>query len=201
MLDLKNNLPKSTAKSRVMGVPKERRQDQRYSVAATADATELKSQTKVSGRISDIGPGGCYFEAMSPFGAGADLRVRITRSNVTFTAKAKVLYSTGGMGMGLLFSDMEPDQREVLSQWLGELSGSGVEPLAPAAPQGPETHHATGVGPGGRHDVEHAPESAADAGRSTDETRNVLNELITMLTQKRFLSESEGKALLRRLLS
>jgi hypothetical protein len=57
MLDLKNNPPKSMAKSRVMSTPKERQQEPRYSVAAMADATELKSQTRVSGRISDIGPG------------------------------------------------------------------------------------------------------------------------------------------------
>jgi hypothetical protein len=201
MLDLKNNIPKSTAKSRVMGTPKERRQDPRYSVAAMADATELRSQTRVSGRISDIGPGGCYFEAMSPFAVGADLRVRITRSEQTFVANARVLYSTGGMGMGLLFSQMEPDQRELLNRWVGELSGSGVEPLAPvavAANVGEESHGVSGRH--GAHEFEHEPEAAAVAGRSNDEQRNVLNELIITLIRKRVLTDAEGKALLRKLL-
>jgi hypothetical protein len=202
MLDLKNNPTKSTAKSRVMGVPKERRQEPRYSVAAMADATELRSQTRVSGRISDIGMGGCYFEAMSPFAVGADLRVRITRSEQTFVANAKVLYSTGGMGMGLLFSQMEPDQREVLRRWVGELSGSGVEPLAPvAASVGAETPTAE-VAPttGSGHELEREPEAAAAAGKANDEQRNVLNELIITLIRKRVLTDAEGKALMRRLL-
>jgi hypothetical protein len=200
MLDLKNNPAKSTAKSRVMGTPKERRQEPRYSVAAMADATELKSQTRVSGRISDIGPGGCYFEAMSPFAVGSDLRVRITRSEQTFVANAKVLYSTGGMGMGLLFSQMEPDQRELLHRWVGELSGSGVEPLAPVAANAGAETHAAGVEHRGAHEFEQEPEAAAALGRSNDEQRNVLNELIITLIRKRVLTDAEGKALMRRLL-
>lgn len=203
MLDLKNNIPKSTAKARVMGAPKERRQDPRYSVAAMADATELRSQTRVSGRISDIGPGGCYFEAMSPFAVGSDLRVRITRSEQTFVANAKVLYSTGGMGMGLLFSQIEPDQRELLTRWVGELSGSGVEPLAPVAAialSGGAESSAAAVERGGTHEFEQEPEGAAAAGRANDEQRNVLNELIITLIRKRVLTDAEGKALMRKLL-
>jgi hypothetical protein len=200
MPDLKNNPPKSTAKSRVMGTPKERRQEARYSVAAMADATELKSQTRVSGRISDIGPGGCYFEAMSPFAVASDLRVRITRSEQTFVANAKVLYSTGGMGMGLLFSQMEPDQRELLHRWVGELSGSGVEPLVPVAPSSATETHAAVVEHGSAPEFEQEPEGAAATARANDAQRKVLNELIITLIRKRVLTDAEGKALMTRLL-
>src|SRR5579863_2538676 len=124
--DLKKTPSKNATKLRPQGGGKERRSEPRFPVAAMAEATDIKSHTKITGRISDIGPGGCYFEVMSPFAIGAELRVRITRNQQTLTVSAKVLYSTGGMGMGLLFTQVEPQQGHVLHQWVGELSGSGA---------------------------------------------------------------------------
>ena len=131
--DLKKNPLKSGSKLRGQGGGKERRVEPRYPVAAMAEATDLRTNTRISGRISDIGNGGCYFEVMSPFAMGAELKVRITRNDLTLTASAKVLYSTGGMGMGLIFTKVEPDQRQLLHRWVGELSGSGVSPLTELA--------------------------------------------------------------------
>src|SRR5882757_11478706 len=130
MLDLKKS-PLKSAKLRSQSGGKERRSEPRYPFAAMVEATEIRSNTKINGRISDIGVGGCYVEVMSPFAIGADLKVRITRNEQTLTAKAKVLYSTGGMGMGLIFTGVDPDQRHILHHWVGELSGSGVSPLSP----------------------------------------------------------------------
>src|SRR5580704_17385587 len=129
MLDLKKSPLKNGSKLRAQGGGKERRVEPRYPVAAMAEATEIKSNTKVTGRISDIGIGGCYFEVMSPFAMGAELYVRITRNEKSLAANAKVLYSTGGMGMGLIFTNVAPEQRQILAAWVGELSGSGVSPL------------------------------------------------------------------------
>jgi hypothetical protein len=137
---------------------------------------------------------------MSPFAVASDLRVRITRSEQTFVANAKVPYSTGGMGMGLLFSQMEPDQRELLHRWVGELSGSGVEPLVPVAASGATETHAAVVQHGSAPEFEQEPEGAAATWRANDEQRNVLNELIITLIRKRVLTDAEGKALMRRLL-
>jgi hypothetical protein len=67
--DLKKDPLKNGTKSRGQDDSKERRAETRYSVGAVAEGTAIKSQTRVSRRISDIGPGGCYFEVMSPFAA------------------------------------------------------------------------------------------------------------------------------------
>ena len=89
-----------------------------------AEATDIKTHTRITGRISDIGLGGCYFEVMSPFARGADLQVRITRNEKTFRRVREVLYSTGGMGMGLIFTSIASGAAAVLAAWVGELSGS-----------------------------------------------------------------------------
>jgi hypothetical protein len=201
--DLKKTTPKSATKLRPEGSGKERRSEPRFSVAAMAEATDIKSHTKISGRISDIGPGGCYFEVMSPFANGAELRVRITRNRQTLTVSAKVLYSTGGMGMGLLFTQVEPEQRHLLHQWVGELSGSGVPPMPDpnVAAAGSNSAGASSSRIPGGAELVHEPEGAAERTGMNEDPRNVLNELITLLMRNRVLTDLEGKNLLRKLMT
>jgi PilZ domain-containing protein len=155
---------------------KERRNHPRYAVTAIAQALELQSNTRIGGRISDIGQGGCYMEVMSPFAIGTEVTVRITKDDSSFTAKARVSYSKGGMGMGMVFTAVEPGQRPVLDRWIGELSGN----LAPV-PRAEE--------------VEQEIESV---GNGRDEHRNSFNDLITTLIRKGVLTDAEGKPLLQK---
>ena len=199
--DLKKNPLKSGSKLRSPGGGKERRAEPRYPVAAMAEATDLRTNTRVTGRISDIGNGGCYFEVMSPFAMGAELKVKITRNDLTLTASAKVMYSTGGMGMGLIFTKVEPDQRQLLHRWVGELSGSGVSPLTELAHHaGPAAAPAVGVAESGA-ELQHEPAGAAERTGMNEEPRVVLNELITLLMRNRVLTDTEGKNLLRKLMT
>jgi hypothetical protein len=202
MLDLKKL--KNGATLRPQGGGKERRAEPRYPVAAMAEATDLKTHTRVSGRISDIGVGGCYFEVMSPFANGAEVHVRITRNQQAFAANAKVLYSTGGMGMGLIFTTIAPDQRQILLGWVGELSGSGVAPLQESGAVSASPSHGHGAGASaaasGAELVHEAPGAAERTGINED-PRIVLNELITLLMRNRVLTDTEGKNLLRKLLT
>jgi hypothetical protein len=203
MLDLKKSpMLKNGTKLRAQGGGKERRAEPRYPVAAMAEATDAKTHTRITGRISDIGLGGCYFEVMRPFAMGADLHVRITRNEKSVSAKAKVLYSTGGMGMGLIFTSIAPEQRQILAAWVGELSGSGVAPLQESGP----ASHAGAAGAGvpstanGAELFHEAPGAAERTGMNED-PRNVLNELITLLMRNRVLTDTEGKNLLRKLMT
>ncbi|MBV8515160.1 MAG: PilZ domain-containing protein [Acidobacteria bacterium] len=201
--DLKKPTAKNATKLRPPGGGKERRAEPRFPVAAMAEATDIKSHTRISGRISDIGPGGCYFEVMSPFAIGAELRVRITRNQQTLTASAKVLYSTGGMGMGLLFTQVEPEQRHVLHQWVGELSGNGVTQTHTFNPNGGPTGspEASASQILGGPELVREPEGPAERTGMNEDPRNVLNELITLLMRNRVLTDTEGKNLLRKLMT
>jgi hypothetical protein len=158
---------------------KERRNNPRYPFTATCDATEPKSHAKIIGRTSDLGHGGCYIDTIGPFPPGTTLVVRINRENETLTMEGKVAFAQPGMGMGLSFTKVEPDQQLVLDRWIGELSG---EPIAPPAPN---------------------PAAAQqDNGAKIPEVPPlyVMNELILLLLQKGVLSEAEGKSLLQKLL-
>jgi hypothetical protein len=165
--------------------PSERRRGTRYPFVAAAEVLELQSYTKVTGRTSDLGRGGCFIDTMSPFPEGTIVRVKLSLEQRTFEAQAKVVYSMSGMGMGLAFARMQPDHQKVLGGWIGMLSGKTR--MEPSAYQ-PEAREAAPPPP--------APDPPADF-----EPRFVLNELIITLMRKRVLSEAEGKSLLQKLMS
>jgi PilZ domain len=156
----------------------ERRRDTRYSFSAAAEAVHLQADTRLSGRISDLSRGGCYVDTLNPFPVGADIKIRIVKDNTSFVARATVLYSTSGNGMGLHFTQVEPDRLRVLEQWLAELRG--------------ESRPATDV-------LEQDPVEPAEESTSGEQSY-VINELIIALMRKRVLTETEGKAMLKKLM-
>lgn len=87
---------------------------------ASAEVTDLTSDTRLSARISELGVGGCYVDAMNPFPEGTAVRVRILRDRGAFETGAKVVYCHSACGMGLAFTDTPPNQRAVLEEWLAE---------------------------------------------------------------------------------
>ena len=159
--------------------PQERRVHPRYPFSAAAET--VYADTRLMGRTSDLSKGGCYVDTISPFPLGVEVRIRISRGNLTFVAQARVMYAAAGMGMGLMFTKIEPDRLQVLQEWLGELSGE-----SPAAqPQMLESS-----GPGQR---------AGSA--NNNEQQYVLNELIIALMRKQVLTDAEGKAMLKKLIN
>jgi hypothetical protein len=88
---------------------------------ASVEVTELKSGTKLSARTSEVGLGGCYVDALNPFANGTIVKLRIMRDQGAFEAKAKVAYSDPSFGMGLSFTEITPEQRVILENWLEEI--------------------------------------------------------------------------------
>ena len=178
--DSKKELPASAGLA-----PRERRAHPRYPFSAGAEVIDVSSGARLSARISDIGRGGCYADSISPFGLGKSVKLCITKDSDSFVALAKVVFSSGGMGMGLMFTSIDPEQRWTLEKWLSELRG---EPAAEH--EGPKEPKDSGVA------------GIIETAKSThSEQSYVLNELIVALMRKRVLTDAEGKALLQKLLS
>jgi PilZ domain-containing protein len=159
------------------GPSEERRVYPRYSLSAEAEIVESKSRTKMSARVSDLSRVGCYVEMMSPFPLGAQVKMRIMKNKTPFLAQASVAYSLDGMGMGLEFGALEPEQVLVLEKWLRELSGASLPDDEPSE----------------EDSLGHVPET------SHNESSYVLNEIIIALMRKGILTNREGKAMLHKL--
>ena len=149
----------------------------RYQFTATAEALDSQHRLRMSARTSDLGKGGCYLDTFSPFPMKTGVKLRITKEKVCFEAEATVVYSKMGMGMGLAFTFIDPQQMSVLEKWLGELSGSAPCELSV---------------------IQEHPTAPANGG-SAKEPGYVLKDLIVALMRKGTLSEEEGRTMLLRL--
>jgi hypothetical protein len=101
----------------------ERRNNDRHAFTASAEVVELGSGAKFSTRTTDLGPGGCFVDTMVPFPVGANVRVTVHKGKTQFETGGVVVYSQAGLGMGIAFETMEPQQRHALDTWLTELTG------------------------------------------------------------------------------
>lgn len=96
----------------------DRRKSARFAVSASADMLELRTRTRLSGRASDLGEGGCYVDTVTPFPAGTTVVLNLTSEHHKVHAMANVVYAHSGKGMGLAFAEMTPTQRGNLTAWL-----------------------------------------------------------------------------------
>jgi hypothetical protein len=169
-------LPDSTNEGSLTTNTPERRSEVRYPFIATAEVIELRSQTRVTGRCSDLSEGGCYIDTLAPFAADSAVRIIIQHDSREFQANAVVAYTHSSMGMGIKFMQMKHEFRNVLRYWIAELTGAPIPELIPAE----------------------APPYSVHSDDSDSNFRLVLNELITFLVQKKIITEMEGAELLIR---
>lgn len=159
----------------------ERRESVRFAVSASADMLELRTRTRLSGRASDLGAGGCYVDTVTPFPVGTSVVLNLTSENRNVHAMANVVYAHTGMGMGLAFAEMTPTQKANLSNWLRELSGEPPKHEEPCEADVPYLQEATAPEPG--------------AGNKTARLLDAMQELVSLLESKRVLTEAEVELL------
>jgi hypothetical protein len=73
----------------------------RCPLVASVEVTDLHSDTRLSARISELGAGGCYVDALTPFPEGTMIRLRIIRDQGAFESTGKVVYTHANFGMGV----------------------------------------------------------------------------------------------------
>ena len=167
-------LPDSANEGSLTTNTPERRSEVRYPFIATAEVIELRSQTRVTGRCSDLSEGGCY--TLAPFAADSAVRITIQHDSREFQANAVVAYAHPSMGMGIKFTEMKNEFRNLLRYWIADLTGEPIPEPIPAE----------------------APPYSVHSNDSDSNFRLVLNELITFLVRKKIITEMEGAELLIR---
>jgi PilZ domain-containing protein len=89
----------------------------RYLFVAPIELTDTQSEIKVQGRTSNLSMFGCRVETHNPFPAGAKVRVKITHRSTNFVALGRVAYTTSS-GMGIAFTQIEPNDQPILEKWV-----------------------------------------------------------------------------------
>lgn len=103
-------------------MPTDLRRVPRYPFFASAEVTELKSQTRLTARTSELSRYGCYMDMMNPLPFGTAVSIAILYHDVSFAANGRVIYSQSNMGMGISFDFIDAGQQALLEKWLSEIS-------------------------------------------------------------------------------
>jgi Ribonuclease G/E len=85
-----------------------------------AEVVELSRGAKLAARTSDISRSGCYIDTLNPVPRGSRIRVRFTHHLEVFEAVARVVYTSYGLGMGVVYETVSPDELAKLERWLAE---------------------------------------------------------------------------------
>ncbi len=152
----------------------ERRAAGRHPFIAAAEVVEMGSTAVFSTRTTDLGPGGCFVDTLVPFSAGTRVHLTVREGQTDFAATGTVVYSQAGLGMGIAFDDLKPEQKRALAIWLGEEVRDG-------------DHEATTTAG--------ATTSTLKAMLPHGSDRQALVRLVRTMVDKGMLSEAEGAAI------
>jgi hypothetical protein len=98
----------------------ERHRARRYSFHAGIELTDLESETQTKAQTSNLSLFGCHVDTVKPLSAGTKVRIKISHRSESFEGLGKVVYARQNEGMGIHFTNIEPNDQLVLDKWIAE---------------------------------------------------------------------------------
>jgi hypothetical protein len=101
----------------------ERRYATRYNFGAIAEVIDLDQSRDLVSLTRDLSVSGVFVKTTTPFPSGTVVHLRITYSGEQFAAKGKISANVTPTGMGIVFTEIEPNDRAILEKWLSQGAG------------------------------------------------------------------------------
>jgi len=98
--------------------PKERRRFRRHPIGVALDVRTGTEQVPMYASTTDISEGGCYIEALLPLPQGTLLNIAMWLGPEAIVSSAVVRTCDMGVGMGIEFTGLTDETRELLSCYL-----------------------------------------------------------------------------------
>jgi len=98
----------------------ERHRARRYSFHAGIELTDLESETQTKAQTSNLSLFGCHVDTVKPLSAGTKVRIKISHRSENFEGLGRVVYARQNEGMGIHFTNIEPNDQLVLDKWIAE---------------------------------------------------------------------------------
>lgn len=149
----------------------ERRTKDRQMFTVTAEVVDFCTGARFSTRTTDLGPGGCFVDTANPLPVSTKVQIKLTKGQTELQAGGTVVYSQNGLGMGIAFSNLEPEHQKSLDSWL---SGMAAERPVAAKPA--------------EESVRTSPNQSVD-GRA-------IKRLLRLLVMKGIFTEAEASSVL-----
>ena len=94
----------------------------RYPFTADIDVTDMQSGTQIKGRVKDLSLSGCGVNAAALFAKGTRVRIKLFHGGGYIPVLGTVIYGRQELGMGIMFTTVEPEDQRILAGWIAELT-------------------------------------------------------------------------------
>jgi len=121
------NAPGRAPSSQIGPIPGiERRNSARFDCRGSAEIFIPSVSFPTRGQIDDISLSGVYIQTTAPLLVGNDVKLNLSVQSFTLQAEAQVRTSHPGVGMGLMFTKMNPENRQILGAVINRLGGASA---------------------------------------------------------------------------
>ncbi len=108
---------------------KERRRFPRRAVAVPVEVRQASQSYPLKCETTDLSVGGCYIKTMFTLPVGAEVSLRLRLADSELQVKGMVTTADAGLGNGIEFAHMAPEQREQLARYLQNVFADRGEEL------------------------------------------------------------------------
>ncbi len=84
--------------------------------------TDVQSAIQIRGQTKDLSLFGCTVDAANLFPHGTRVMIKIVHGGLKFEGFGQVAYARPDLGMGVVFTSMEPESEQILESWITDLS-------------------------------------------------------------------------------
>jgi hypothetical protein len=168
----------SSADSENVESAAEKRQHARVPVSIGVEIFDSRTGTRIIGRATDVGVGGCYVDTTSTLAQSTPVEITLQWQGRALHMRALVSYVANGrsIGMGLSFIGASAEAGATLLEWITGLSADPARnPSRAPAPN--------------------AKAVSEDGVVGSQDLKTTVGELLTLLVQKRVLTKTEGARL------
>jgi PilZ domain len=102
----------------------ERRNSSRFKCRGSAEIFVPSVSFPTRGQIDDISLSGVYIQATAPLPVGNDVKLSLAIQGTIIQAEAQVRTSHPGVGMGLMFTNLTPENNQILAGIIRRLGGA-----------------------------------------------------------------------------
>ena len=102
------------------------RQAPRFCFVADIELTDVQSGTQVRGQTKNLSLFGCAVGTFHSLPTGTTLRIKLSREGTSMVAIGRAVYARPDLGIGIVFTSVEPEDEWILDGWITELMRSPI---------------------------------------------------------------------------
>jgi hypothetical protein len=102
--------------------PRSTRRGLRHSVIIDVTVCDLESGTQIRERTKDLNLYGCSVSTATPFAVGTKVVLKMAYGPEKLAVVGKVIYGRPDIGMGIVFTTVEPEDQKIIEDWIAELA-------------------------------------------------------------------------------